>query len=154
MTMSEDHCVDDVVNEEKSDIDSFEVDEPCQVCGHKGEIVCLPCKKLLCYRCAFTAGHRDHTCKELSEAKEHLATRVTQIVEMNKTKAQRLVDVAGQINEQYTFISTAIQADASKLIRKIQNREMEMLSAISGMRERAREVIEHEIDHYVANSKG
>ena len=46
LTMSEDHCVDDVVDEEKSDIVNFELDEPCQVCGQKGDIVCLPCKKL------------------------------------------------------------------------------------------------------------
>lgn len=59
---------------------------------------------------------------------------------------------AGTINEQYTFISTQIQNDAAKLIRKIKNREAEMLSSISSMRENAREVIEKEISHYVSHS--
>ena len=151
--MSE-HCVDDdtELDQEKVDVINFELDEPCQLCRQKGETVCLQCKKLLCYRCAFTAGHRDHTCKELPEARDSLSKRVEQIVEMNKNKAQRLVDVAGTINEQYTFISSQIQSDAAKLIRKIKSREMEMLTSISQMRETAREVIENEIDHYVANS--
>ena len=151
--MSE-HCVDDDIelDQEKVDLMNFELDEPCQLCQQKGETVCLPCKKLLCYRCAFIAGHRDHTCKELPEARDSLSKRVEQIVEMNKNKAQRLVDVAGTINEQYTFISSQIQSDAAKLIRKIKSREMEMLTSISQMRETAREVIENEIDHYVANS--
>ena len=46
---------------------------------------------------------------------------------MNSKKAQKLVDVAGTINEQYTFISKKIQDDADRLVRKIKQREHEIL---------------------------
>ena len=59
---------------------------------------------------------------------------------------------AGTINEQYAFISSQVQNDADKLIRKIKQREAEMLTTINGLREKAREVIEMEIGHYVQNS--
>ena len=97
-TMSDNGVDDELPEMDLSDekID-FNLDEPCQVCRKRGEIVCLPCKKLLCYRCAFMNGHRDHTCKEIDEARDVLAKRVEQITEMNKSKAQRLVDV-GQVH--------------------------------------------------------
>ena len=98
-TMSDNGVDDELPEMDLSDekID-FNLDEPCQVCRKRGEIVCLPCKKLLCYRCAFMNGHRDHTCKEIDEARDVLAKRVEQITEMNKSKAQRLVDV-GQVHK-------------------------------------------------------
>lgn len=60
---------------------------------NRGELICLTCKKLLCYKCAFIGGHKDHVCKEISPAKESLLKRIDQITGMNARKAQKLVDV-------------------------------------------------------------
>ena len=60
---------------------------------NRGELICLTCKKLLCYKCAFIGGHKDHVCKEILPAKESLLKRIDQITGMNARKAQKLVDV-------------------------------------------------------------
>ena len=60
---------------------------------NRGELICLTCKKLLCYKCAFIGGHKDHVCKEIIPAKESLLKRIDQITGMNARKAQKLVDV-------------------------------------------------------------
>ena len=61
--------------------------------SNRGELICLTCKKLLCYKCAFIGGHKDHVCKEIVPAKESLLKRIDQITGMNARKAQKLVDV-------------------------------------------------------------
>ena len=61
--------------------------------SNRGELICLTCKKLLCYKCAFIGGHKDHVCKEITPAKESLLKRIDQITGMNARKAQKLVDV-------------------------------------------------------------
>ena len=60
---------------------------------NRGELICLTCKKLLCYKCAFIGGHKDHVCKEIIPAKDSLLKRIDQITGMNARKAQKLVDV-------------------------------------------------------------